>query len=280
LKPYGAEDASGTYVNRNHFAGFLGLTLPFALGFALTQPRRNAPRGIAGDSLLPRRAFWLFVTSVFFLSVVLSKSRMGIVACSGGTLAVAALRAGLGENRKPVVKTIAALMVIAFALSAWVGAGPALDRFGALDREFAQQGRGRWEIWKDTSRLIAERPWLGSGLGTFGVAYTAVQTTFLDRFVHHAHNDYLQVAAELGIPGAVLLFGTLGGVAWRTARILQQPVKESDPAVALGVVGALTAFLLHSLTDFNLYIPANALTLSCVLALGCACSHRQCERSV
>lgn len=274
-KPYGAEDASGTYVNRNHFAGFLGMVLPFALAMAFTASESAGQR----PSVWPRRIFWLFVTAILFLAVAFSKSRMGIFACGVAMVLVAILAVAAPHERKRAAVVALALVVTGAALAVGLGVEPAMERFGALDQEYAEKGRGRWEIWRDTARLIAAQPWLGFGLGAFGVAYTAKQTTYLDWFVHHAHNDYLQVAAELGVPGAALLFGTIFAVTVRALRAARRAHRKNDLPVALGAAGGLTAFLLHSLTDFNLYIPANALILSCVLALACSVAHGSEARS-
>lgn len=267
-KPFGAEDASGTYVNRNHFAGFLGMVMPFALGlgFAPLHARRAAPNSMARH----RAAFWLLVATLMFVAVVFSKSRMGILACLVAAGVTSSLQLLASPRQRRVFAPILALAAASLLLALWIGIEPVAARFGILDQEFAAPGRGRLEIWRDTSQLIAARPWMGAGLGAFPAAYTSVQTAFLDRFVHHAHNDYLQLAAELGVPAATIVFGTMLAVLLRCAWFARSPSSPSGQAVALGASGGLAALLTHSLTDFNLYVPANALTLSCVLALGCS----------
>src|ERR1700719_128847 len=106
----------------------------------------------------------------------------------------------------------------AIILGGVVGAGPALGRFGMISEEYTSVDESRWSLWKDTARLIGGHPLLGSGLGTFPVAFTRVQSTFLGKFVNHAHNDYLELATDLGIPAAVLFFGSTGALLVRVAR--------------------------------------------------------------
>jgi O-antigen ligase len=125
-------------------------------------------------------------------------------------------------------------------------------------------------IWRDTARLIGGHPLFGSGLGTFPVAFTAVQRTFLGKFVNHAHNDYLELANDVGIPGATLLFGSIGVVVARLARKTLYGEGSFERTAALACVASIGAILLHSLTDFNLYIPANALVVSTILGMGVA----------
>jgi O-antigen ligase len=86
--------------------------------------------------------------------------------------------------------------------------------------------------------------------------------------VDHAHCDYLEVASELGLPGGVLVFGSVIWIVARAVRHYWKSEARFDTAVCLGCIGSITAILVHSLADFNLYIPANALVFTVVLALG------------
>jgi O-antigen ligase len=99
------------------------------------------------------------------------------------------------------------------------------------------------------------------------VAFTRVQSTFLGQFVNHAHNDYLELASDLGIPMAAVFFGSTGALLVRVARKAASSEVSFERAMALGYLGSITAMLLHSLADFNLYIPANALVFSLILGL-------------
>ena len=94
-----------------------------------------------------------------------------------------------------------------------------------------------------------------------------MQTAFLSHLVDYAHCDYLQIAAELGVPGGVLVFGAIFWILGLTVRHCSRAGREHDKAISLACLGSITAILLHSLADFNLYIPANALVFAVVLAL-------------
>jgi len=122
-------------------------------------------------------------------------------------------------------------------------------------------------MWRDALPLIKRHPWLGTGLGTFPIAYTSGQTAFLGQFVNHAHNDYLELAADLGIPAALILFASILFILARAIRSFLSGERDFDRIVALGCVGSIVAILLHSFADFNLYIPANALLFSAILGL-------------
>jgi O-antigen ligase len=82
-----------------------------------------------------------------------------------------------------------------------------------------------------------------------------------------AHNDYLQLLAELGLVGFAI-GATLAFSVVRTA--VRRAVISADPGAryfAVACAGALAAILLHSLVDFNLYIPANAMLLAWIAGM-------------
>jgi O-antigen ligase len=92
-----------------------------------------------------------------------------------------------------------------------------------------------------------------------------VQTAFLNLRVDHAHCDDLEVASELGLPGILLVFGS---ILWIFAKAVYALAGSLN-----GCVGSILAILAHSLGDFNLYIPGNALVFCVVLALAWSTAH-------
>jgi O-antigen ligase len=274
VKKYNLEEATGTYINRNHFAGFLEMVIPFGVALVLYEnaklPRkvmlgRNARmKRVLGGKKLSRIGLWLLAASVMVAGLFFSLSRMGIISAVASLAVMAAFS---GFQRRVGLWVAAGIMACGIILVLWMGAGPALVRFGTISEEYASADENRWSLWKDTARLIGGHPLLGSGLGTFPVAFTRVQSTFLGQFVNHAHNDYLELASDLGIPAAALFFGSTGALLVRVARKATSSDVSFERAMALGCLGSIAAMLLHSLTDFNLYIPANALVFSLILGL-------------
>jgi O-antigen ligase len=274
VKKYNLEEATGTYINRNHFAGFLEMVIPFGVALVLYEnaklPRkvirgRNARiKRVLGGRKVSRIGLWLLTATVMVAGLLFSLSRMGIISAVASLAVMAAFS---GFQRKEGLWVAAAIMACGIILVLWMGAGPALGRFGMISGEYANADESRWSLWKDTARLIGGHPLLGSGLGTFPVAFTRVQSTFLGQFVNHAHNDYLEIASDLGIPAAALFFGSTGALLVRVTRKAASSDVSFERAMALGCLGSIAAILLHSLTDFNLYIPANALVFSLILGL-------------
>jgi O-antigen ligase len=276
VKKYYVQDATGTYINRNHFAGFLEMALPFAIATGLRRAgtlRRGVQRSeakarsvLSSPELLPLAGL-LFLAIAIFAGLVFSRSRMGILS-SLVSIAVVLVLAGSSSTSKGIGAVVAALFFLGvMGIVVWVGTDPVINRFEILGQEYSQAGQNRISIWRDTLGLVRQHPLLGTGLGTFSVAYTSVQTVFLTQLVDHAHCDYLEVASELGLPGGILLFGSIFWILARAVRRYRKSKDSFDSVVWLGCIGSITAILLHSLADFNLYIPANAAVLTVTLAL-------------
>src|SRR6266852_4964350 len=282
VKKYYLEEATGTYINRNHFAGFLEMILPFAVVLALrwaallsknTSSGTATLRKIASRTELLSLVLWLFLATLLFVALVLSRSRMGIISILVSLVAILALAgtASMPARTRVAVATLFFLGVL--GLIVWIGIDPVMSRFETLGQEYNFSGQNRISIWRDTLGLIRHHPLLGTGLGSFSVVYPSVQNVFLTLLVEHAHCDYLEVASELGLPGAILVFGSIFWVLARTGGQYKKAEESFDKAVSLGCIGSIAAILVHSLADFNLYIPANALVFTVILAL--AWSHVQ-----
>jgi O-antigen ligase len=192
---------------------------------------------------------------------------MGILAAASSMLIIFALVVISRFHGRMGSFLAATFIILSICLAAWIGPGPIVSRFQTVNEEYSLGGQSRLSMWRDALPLIKEHPWLGTGLGTFPIAYTSGQTAFLSQFVNHAHNDYLELAADLGIPAALVLFGSILFILARAIRSFLTGERDFERIVALGCVGSIVAILLHSFADFNLYIPANALLFSAILGL-------------
>lgn len=272
VKKYGTNVATGTFINRNHLAGYLEMTVPFALALGAMALARARARG--GASLLQRFAAGtgrnLFIaTSLLLLAftmmtaLVCSRSRMGMVSAVLSLLAVGVYLAWSGQRRGFAV---AAVVVggATLLLFSQGGGGPILERFLAAPEQLTA-GVGRWSVWSQAIRVFASYPLLGVGLGSFQHVFAAFRTEGEGVALTHAHNDLLELAAETGAVGCALL--VVG--AFLLVRSLVRCSRDRPgfghlgPAAAAGVL----ALGFHSLTDFNLAIPGNALTLSVIVGL-------------
>ena len=276
VKKYDLEEATGTYINRNHYAGFLEMVFPFALAFALREfwklQRKSAQslpnvKRMAVPSGVPKFVAWLAIAIVLFVGLICSRSRMGIIAAFLSILVIFALAWLSRFQGKAGILLCAVFLGLSVGLIVWIGAGSVVERFQVVNQEYASRDYSRVSIWRNTLELISQHPWLGTGLGTFPIAYTSVQSNFLGEFVNHAHNDYLELASDLGIPAALALISCFMWFLARAIRTSRAAIDSLDRFLALGCAGSLVAILLHGLADFNLYIPANALLFASILGL-------------
>ncbi len=271
-KVYYTAHATGTYVNPNHFSGLLEMILPLLAAAALyhwecwslqgaLRRKRDEVREV--DALA--RACFFSALAVFLLAAILfSRSRMGIlsVAVGTGTLSLAWLLSTPYRRRAIVVLTI--FLVVVAGFSVWIGLDPVFERFAQLEADTVP----RLQVWRDALALVSAHPWLGSGFGSFADVYPQVQTALPEKIVEHAHNDYLQVAVELGVPTALLLFAA---IAWLVVRGLLtgmfRHLRSPERFELLGCAAGVLALLVHSAADFNLQLPANAMLFATLLGI-------------
>jgi O-antigen ligase len=276
VKKYYLEDATGTYINRNHFAGFLEMVLPFTVALTLglasklrlaAQRSEAQARNVLSASELLPLILSLFLAVTIFIALIFSRSRMGIISALASLLAILALAGSSLPSKRMRIAAAALFFLGVIGIVVWVGSDPIVARFEVLGQEYNQASENRISIWRDTFKLIRQHPWFGTGLGTFSVAYTSVQTVFLNQLVDHSHCDYLEVVSELGLPGGILLFGSVFWILGRAVQRYRKIEDGFDAAVCLGCIGSIIAILVHSVADFNLYIPANALVFVVTLSL-------------
>lgn len=274
-KEYDLIEATGTYINRNHFAGFLELVLPFVVAtvfysFQRWTGERSEPRGRHANSERTSAGFqivfYLFLAVLIGVGVVFSASRMGILA-SLSSVVLMSLLIQLKVRRKVWMLGIVFLLVSVLGYGIWIGLDPVMVRFVQLKEPGFVEISNRFVIWKDTLHLIRDYPLSGTGLGTYELAYRRYQSNFPDKLVDHAHGDYLEFLAESGPLGVLLLFLPIFYLFVRMMLSFLDDPRRYRRAVMLGCIGSTFALLVHSLADFNLQIPANALIFSVVLGV-------------
>jgi len=270
--------ASGTYINRNHFAGFLGMVLPLLLGLAYAcfygriWPQLAVRRRWRSFLAHPSTGYFLllmFGGVIVCLGIVFSMSRAGIAS----TLATLGFQAGMlslrhSRRRFQAIAVIFLLVVAGYAV--WMGLEDVIARFEQLLSEQSLLQEGRLLAWRDTLDLIRDFPLAGVGLGNYRYVFHRYNEVPRNVIYDHAHNDYLEYAAELGLPGALFLLALVLGVWVRAVRGFFQTGDLARRAALLGAAGGLLNLLLHGATDFNFQIPANLAVFTLLLALAAA----------
>jgi O-antigen ligase len=236
----------GPYVNRNHFAGFAELVIPVALvPLVLGKVRRERWFVVGIFALLPICALFL------------SASRGGIVsfAVELGALAMLMLLRRTGGRH---VFGGALVLLLALLMVSWLGVHQILERFSSLQSLEVTVGK-RASMRQDTWRIFLDHRWMGTGLGTLQTVFPPYETLYDGKIVNHTHNDYLEALAETGLAGALCCAWFLGVLFFDSLRHLFLLDKPFAAALHLsGLIGCI-GFMVHSLVDFNLHIPANAL---------------------
>ncbi len=269
-------EATGTYINRDHFAGFLEMMIPFVFALAFYQfqswlgegSRHGAwPRSNPSSGAGARTVLLLFALAILMLAEVFSRSRGGILVAIFSLIFVALLTQARARHKLWTLAVLLLFMgILGYGL--WIGLTPVLARFEQMRGPGALQLEVRPTLWADTLRLCRDYPIFGTGLGTFGVAFRSYQTAFVSFFIDHAHNDFLEAAAETGWAGAGLLFIPIVVLLVRMVLSFLDDPRHYRRAVTLGCIGSTLAMLAHSLIDFNLHIPANAFVFAAVLGIG------------
>lgn len=265
--------ATGTYVNRNHFAGYLGMIVFISIGYLLSKVRVK-PRqdygcrqwlvNLFNSAKTPESGLVLIMIITMILGIVFSLSRMGVFSFVVSLLLV--IFFALINKQRRVVSLVFIIFALGLSASLWYGLDPLIDRYYQSTESYIN----RAVVWESTWRLIKDYPVTGSGLGTYESIFQRYKPRDFSHHLliyDHAHNDYLEIASEVGIIGILpLLFG---GIYFLIVLFKKWSRSENglSKQISLGGIGAMLYILLHGLTDFNMHIPANAMTLCIIMGL-------------
>jgi O-antigen ligase len=262
--PFGGGSATGTYVNKNHFAALMAMALPMLVAVWAAEtlpprdlegnPMREHPRH--ADAKLARRIAWSLAIALTLAALLFARSRAGI-GCGLAAFAAASLGLVWSTASRGIRAALAATALCAFALAAYVGLTPILERFAPDALSIGYEGRARAAA--ATVQGALEFLPFGSGLGTFADVFRRYQSEGLTGFFDHAHNDYAEVFLELGVAGvAIVLLAAIAYLArWKVVAPRRYSRSLGYLQVSAGL--AVAAVAVHGAFDFNFHIPANAL---------------------
>ncbi len=236
----------GPYVNRNHFAGLMELIVPLGLGMLVL-------RGARRDQLPLVALFTILPIGALFLTA----SRGGIMTflVQLGLLGMLALARTVWRRQLAVITGV---LILAGAFVAWLGVGRALERFAEFRSQEVSEAR-RLVIIKDSWRIFLDHPLMGTGLGTLESVYPRYESSYDGKVVNHTHNDYVEALADTGVIGGLCCLAFLVGLFYLVRTNLDSEQGLFIRAVHIGALVACVGLLVHSLVDFNLHIPSNAL---------------------
>ncbi|MDE2060035.1 MAG: O-antigen ligase family protein, partial [candidate division NC10 bacterium] len=265
----------GPYVNRNHFAGYMEIAIPLTIGYLLVQaPVRKGRLTIRQRFLLwtsqqTSKSVLLMFAAIFMgAALLLTGSRGGLVSFVGSMVffvVMATMRRASHSKGRRLALAFFGLVLIA---AVWMGGNRAFLSMERLEQTFQEPTvEERSILWQDTLRMAGDYLRLGSGFNTFEEVFPTYKTSTAQMIFQYAHNDYLQLLAEGGIGAFCLVIWCL--IVWYRDLFGRWLVRQ-DPFAGIMTLAGMTAvfaMLIHSLTDFNLHIPANAIVTVTVLAI-------------
>jgi O-antigen ligase len=239
----------GPYVNHNHYAGLMEMLVPIPLVFAFSRYAKGRKRWLAAAAAA-------FMASTIFLSG------------SRGGMAAFAVQAAIffwllfrERTRSGMALLLGGFLLLALASITWIGGSEVSARIATLGptKHADLAADVRLKIDADSFRMFSHRPILGWGLGTFPNVYPEFRSFYTNSFVNAAHNDYLQLLTETGVLGFAIMTWFLVAVLRPAIKKTQNWPSDVNGAVSLAALLGISGILVHSLVDFNLQIPANAM---------------------
>ena len=269
ISPY-AGRASGTYISPNNLSCLLALLLPLALAYLLVGKVNVVTRILLG-----------YATVAMLAGLAVTFSRGGYIAAVAGIILLLSILLGHGNHQ---LKAGLLLFILV------VGGGFAVSHYLSKDVTYmrrVQTAEGnvmvidssadsRLQLWRVAVQMWREHPWWGVGPAHFDYRFREYRPETMQGRPDRAHNDYLNLLADWGAAGGVIVFAGVGVFIYGLRKTWPHVRREENDfgtgqsnrfAFFLGATCALAALAVHSAMDFNLHIPANALAGVILLAL-------------
>ena len=270
-KQYFIGVATGTFIGRNHLAGYLEMTIAIGIGLLIASMGMTYGETVKKKALnilrllLSAKARLRVSLIIMVIALVLTHSRMGNTAffVSLFIAGVIGLVFSKYSTRSVVILLVSLVIIDILIVGQWFGLEKVKQRLEQTS--FVTENR-------DEVNIHALRQWqdyrlTGSGLGSFYTVFPQYRGDDIRSYNYQMHNDYLQFATDTGVIGIVLL--GLITVTSLCAALLAQ-YRRRDPlmrGMSFASIMGIIAILIHSSVDFNLQIPANAATFVILLAL-------------
>jgi O-antigen ligase len=231
-----------------YFAWLRERRLKAPKGGARGRANEGGLAGIAGIAIL-----------LLALGLLLSLSRSGIAFAAAGAFVFVLLTRGAARrgSHRASLRALLALALAIGGVALWIGVEPLVGRFAGIGDQWEEEAT-RIQVWRDSAPAVVDYWRTGSGLSSFRYVGARYRSFGGRIFYSWAHNDYLQLGIELGLPG-VLLLAWIGLAVVRAGRRARSGLDPDGSLKALhaGFTCAVVAMALHSLTDFSLHLPAN-----------------------
>ena len=258
---------TGTFINRNYFAGYLLMVLPLSIGYLFSREAgrrkifmgwRDRLASLDGKTLLLG-----FSVIVMIVGLIFSASRMGISSLLLSFTLISFLFRN-PQREKKFSKTSILIFGLALLWASWIGLDAVISRFFTSAEDFGF----RWTIWANTFQILRDFPFFGSGLGTFTYIFPMYRSLHIQGLATHAENEFLQLASEVGLVGIGLLLILFLFLSYKAAsgiRLLTQ--RDRGRYIGMGGLVGILALMFHSLVERNIQVPSNAFLYTVLWAI-------------
>ncbi|MBP5641253.1 MAG: O-antigen ligase family protein, partial [Victivallales bacterium] len=274
------DEFRGAFLNRNHFAFLMMMgTVASATLLSIVTVEHTLRREETTSVWIRMIPLYIFAVFMLMTSQILSLSRGAFV---GSSIALILYGVIWFSRSKTVSRTsrqkflaIVLLVGVALANALPIAMAKLAERYEQLNESDVTMDK-RWLIWQDSFNMLRDYWMMGVGQGAFGDSIQRYESgNISNRLIDHAHNDFVELACEIGVPAMVFLV-ILGVVLWIFA--MRRIWKSEDYVNRWAGTGMLIAVLgvsFHELFDFNLQAWCNATVFTAILSIIAICSRKR-----
>lgn len=282
LTPF-KDATTGTFVNRNHLAGYLEMCLATGIGLLMAGlpssgadiSWRERSRRLLRAMLGGKARIRLFLV-IMVIALVMTRSRMGNSAffISMGISALIGFVIYRKASRSLVILFASMIVIDLLIISTWFGLDKLADRIGQthISEEV------RLDVNANAWPWFTEHWLTGTGAGSFGSTFPAYRTADVGPFFDFAHNDYLQILGEYGVVGAAFFFLLVGSSLVVSIQAQLHRKNVMLKGMAFAAMMGIISLMIHASVDFNHQIPANAMLFVLLCAFAWAARHLDSNR--
>ncbi len=258
---------ASTYVNHNHFAGYLEMAIPLAIGINIGLKKERFASAI---NFLGLRIGLIMALIIMFAALFFSHSRGAWVSLFVSLVVMNIVLVRRGMLKKASLFIF--LLLIAFGIAfIYEGFDALTKRLGTVEATTEEESsfETRQKIWQGSIKMIKANPLIGTGIGTFVWGFPKYRPEGLSVQANYAHNDYLHMMAEMGVLALPLMIWMIW-IAVALGLKYQREKKEDfllTEGIILGAATGILSLALHGLVDFNFHITANMLVVACLAGL-------------
>jgi O-antigen ligase len=277
---HGSFRVTGTFINPDHFGTFLAMLVPLSFGYVyrtrITAPlpeqerrrlslfKRTMTHLFDPEAGAQKAGLLLFLCGMMAVALIMTGSRGAILALGGGFLVMSVLVLAK-TRRKGFALLMGAALVVVAVYGAQIGIDQSLSRFSRMDMGMNGRVAFLTHAWVVMKHFLLT----GTGLGTFPEVFVPfTPDSFARVFVNQLHNDWAEILFDTGLPGFICLIGGFTTLMLTMIRTWWTRTNPFAVGIGLGAIGSLTAAAIHSLADFGLRMPGNAVIFVAVAAAG------------